>query len=172
MQERSYKSGSCVQKNCASLRVHPNSFSPTSVQFKGEINDALPRKRHQMRHLEFCAAHLRTRGSGVRVSPGAPAHSVKYARDLQFDRCLCGHRGVANSARRSRIGCANVRVDERTVGITLATCRWNTLVAISPRDATSCPCSCGPGAKRLDRRYILLPSLQRCALDAQFSNSA
>jgi hypothetical protein len=24
-----------------------------SVQFKGEINDALPRKRHQKRHLEF-----------------------------------------------------------------------------------------------------------------------
>jgi hypothetical protein len=32
------------------------SFSPTSVQFKGEINDALPRKRHQKRHLEFCIA--------------------------------------------------------------------------------------------------------------------
>ena len=31
-------------------------FSPTSVQFKGEINDALPRKRHQKRHLEFCIA--------------------------------------------------------------------------------------------------------------------
>ena len=32
--------------------------SPTSVQFKGEINDALPRKRHQKRHLEFCTAYL------------------------------------------------------------------------------------------------------------------
>ena len=31
-------------------------FSPNSVQFKGEINDALPRKRHQKRHLEFCTA--------------------------------------------------------------------------------------------------------------------
>src|SRR6267143_4627882 len=47
-------------------------FSPTSVQFKGEMNDALPRKRHQKRHLEFCTAYLRSRGSGVRVPPGAP----------------------------------------------------------------------------------------------------
>ena len=45
---------------------------PTSVQFKGEINDALPRKRHQKRHLEFCTTHLLCRGSAVRVSPGAP----------------------------------------------------------------------------------------------------
>src|SRR5437016_12892630 len=53
-------------------RTMPISFSPTSVQFKGEINDALPRKRHQKRHLDFCTAYLRSRGSGVRVSPGAP----------------------------------------------------------------------------------------------------
>ena|SRR6267154_1929341 len=32
------------------------SIPPNSVQFKGEINDALPRKRHQKRHLEFCTA--------------------------------------------------------------------------------------------------------------------
>jgi hypothetical protein len=32
------------------------SFSPTSVQFKDEISDAFPRKRHQQRHLEFCIA--------------------------------------------------------------------------------------------------------------------
>jgi hypothetical protein len=31
-------------------------FGQTSVQFKGEINDALPRKRHQKRDLEFCTA--------------------------------------------------------------------------------------------------------------------
>jgi leucyl-tRNA synthetase len=31
-------------------------FGPSSVQLKGEINDALPRKRHQKRHLEFCIA--------------------------------------------------------------------------------------------------------------------
>ena len=61
-----------VQKNCATLRVHPNVFSPTSVQFKSEINDAFPRKRHQQRHLEFCTAYLLSRGSGVRISPGAP----------------------------------------------------------------------------------------------------
>src|SRR6266550_3946864 len=49
-------------------------FSPTSVQFKVEISDACPRKRHQQRHLEFCTAYLLSRGSGVRVSPGAPSH--------------------------------------------------------------------------------------------------
>jgi hypothetical protein len=47
-------------------------FSPMSVQFKGEINDALPRKRHQKRHLDFCTAHLLSRMSGVRFPPGAP----------------------------------------------------------------------------------------------------
>ena len=61
------------------LRAHRKSFSPTSVQFKGEINDALPRKRHQKRHLEFCNAYLRSRGSGVRISPGAPDSIVFYA---------------------------------------------------------------------------------------------
>src|SRR5216684_2663117 len=73
MQERCYESGSCVQKNCASLGGHPESFSPTSVQFKGEINDALPRKRHQKRHLEFCNAYLLSRMSWVRVPPGTPS---------------------------------------------------------------------------------------------------
>jgi hypothetical protein len=57
---------------CAILGVHPSGFSPPSVQFKSEINDALPRKRHQKRHLEFCAAYLLSRGSPVRVWPGAP----------------------------------------------------------------------------------------------------
>ena len=49
-------------------------FSPTSVQFKSELNDAFPHKRHQKRHLEFCTAHLRSRMPQVRVLPGAPAH--------------------------------------------------------------------------------------------------
>src|ERR1700681_192980 len=64
--------------------------SPTSVQFKGEINDALPRKRHQKRHLEFCTAYLRSRGSGVRISPGAPPnpHNVLLLRCNQFDFLL------------------------------------------------------------------------------------
>src|SRR5229473_680772 len=31
MQERCYESGSCVQKNCASLGVHPKGRSPTSA---------------------------------------------------------------------------------------------------------------------------------------------
>src|SRR6266403_2862900 len=56
------------------LGVHPNCFSPPSVQFKGEINDALPRKRHQKRHLEFCTAYLLRRMPQVRVLPGAPSH--------------------------------------------------------------------------------------------------
>src|SRR6266853_2104592 len=82
MQERFYESGSCVQKNCASLGVHPSCFSPSSVQFKGEINGALPRKRHQKRHLEFCTAYLLSRGSGVRVSPGAPLTPTLFAHGI------------------------------------------------------------------------------------------
>src|SRR6266576_931393 len=72
MQESFYESGNCVQIICAIQGVHPKSFSPTSVQFKGKINDALPRKRHQKRHLEFCTAYLLSRGSPVRGWPGAP----------------------------------------------------------------------------------------------------
>jgi len=43
-----------------------------ACQFKSQINGALPCKLHQKQHLEFCTVYLRTRGSGVRVSPGAP----------------------------------------------------------------------------------------------------
>src|ERR1700690_3851202 len=63
-------------ENCLDLsaryRICRFGFSPTSVQFKSEINDAFPCKRHQKRHLEFCIAHLLSRGSGVRLPPGAP----------------------------------------------------------------------------------------------------
>jgi hypothetical protein len=52
-------------------RGSSHGFSPTSVQFKSEINDALPRKRHQKRHLEFCTALLLSRGLEVRSPPGA-----------------------------------------------------------------------------------------------------
>jgi hypothetical protein len=52
--------------------VHPSHFSPTSVQFKGEINGAFLCKRHQKQHLEFLTAFLRTRRPGVRIPPGAP----------------------------------------------------------------------------------------------------
>jgi hypothetical protein len=31
-------------------------FSPMSVQYKSETNDALPGKRHQKRHLDFCTS--------------------------------------------------------------------------------------------------------------------
>jgi len=51
-------------------------FSPTSVQFKSEINDAPPRKRHQKRPLDFYTAHLLSRMSWVRVPPGAPLHFI------------------------------------------------------------------------------------------------
>jgi hypothetical protein len=54
--------------------LQSKSFSPTSVQFKGEISDALPRKRHQERHLDFCTAFLLSRIAQVRVLPGAPSH--------------------------------------------------------------------------------------------------
>ncbi len=57
---------------CAILGVHPSHFSPTSVQLKNEINGAFPCKRHQKQHLEFCTAYLLSRGSPVRVWPGAP----------------------------------------------------------------------------------------------------
>src|SRR5467141_1172467 len=67
-----------VERNAPPGRVSQTGqfFSPPSVQFKGEINDTLPRKRHQKRHLEFCTAYLLSRGSRVRVSPGAPLSSI------------------------------------------------------------------------------------------------
>src|SRR5437667_2767143 len=66
MQERFYESGSCVQKNCAILGVHPKGFRPTSVQFKGRINSDKARKRHQTRHLEFYTPQLLTEGLQIR----------------------------------------------------------------------------------------------------------
>src|ERR1700674_4681537 len=103
MQEHFYESGNCVQIICATLGVHPKHFSPTSVQFKSEINDALPRKRHQKRHLEFCTAYLLSRGSGVRISPGAPltpSLSVTYRRLflLFFRQQADCHKNVLASA--------------------------------------------------------------------------
>src|SRR5260370_2743063 len=47
-------------------------------QFKSEINDAFPHKRHQKRHLDFWTAHLLSRGSPVRVWPGAPLNSTQH----------------------------------------------------------------------------------------------
>jgi hypothetical protein len=41
---------SCSERPCHSKRS-PHCFSATSVQLRGEINGALPRKRHQMRAL-------------------------------------------------------------------------------------------------------------------------
>ena len=39
-------------------KLNVSNFSPSSAHFKGEINDVLPRKRHQQRHLEFCTVYL------------------------------------------------------------------------------------------------------------------
>src|SRR5580692_1407170 len=51
MQEHFYESGSWVQKNCASLGVHPG----LSVQLRSNssrwLHREVPRERHQMRHL-------------------------------------------------------------------------------------------------------------------------
>jgi hypothetical protein len=47
-------------RNCAIQGVHPKNFSPTSVQFKSEINGTFLCKRHQKQHLEFLTAFLRT----------------------------------------------------------------------------------------------------------------
>src|SRR5258708_32209408 len=73
-----------LTKDGAILGVHPKKFGPTSVQFKGEINDTHPRKRHQKRHLEFCTAYLLSRGLGVRVSPGAPVFTCEFQHRLPF----------------------------------------------------------------------------------------
>src|ERR1700730_6366067 len=72
MQERCHESGSCVQKNCASLGVHPILFSPTSVQFKGEISGEFSCKRYQRQHLEFSAVYFGTRRSKVQILSPRP----------------------------------------------------------------------------------------------------
>jgi len=48
------------------------SFSPSSVQFKSEINGAFLCKRHQKQHLKFWNTVLRSKRSRVRITPGAP----------------------------------------------------------------------------------------------------
>jgi len=52
--ELEVRNGSC--ERCNRDFSDAQSVSPASVQLKGEINGALPRKRHQQRHLEFCIA--------------------------------------------------------------------------------------------------------------------
>jgi hypothetical protein len=61
-----------LHSNGESTTLLPH-FSPSSVQLKSEINGAFLCKRHQQRHLEFCTVCLLSRGSGVRISPGAPS---------------------------------------------------------------------------------------------------
>src|SRR5271169_3845055 len=94
MQESLYESGNCVQIICAIQGVHPSHFSPTSVQFKGDIDDAFLCKRHQKQRLEFLTAFLRTRRPGVRIPPGAPLLVNKNKGDLNSTGkwvCLAVH---------------------------------------------------------------------------------
>ena len=59
--------------------IGPRDIAPTSVRLKSEINDALPPKRHQTRHAEFCAAHLLSSESGAKVCTrgrGLTAHGL------------------------------------------------------------------------------------------------
>jgi hypothetical protein len=70
------------------IGVHVTHFSPSSVQFKSEINGALLCKRHQQQHLDFLTAFLRTRRSGVRIPPGAPFISLESDTCSHFQRRL------------------------------------------------------------------------------------
>jgi hypothetical protein len=83
MQESFYESGNCVQIICAIQGVHPKDFSPTSVQFKSEINGAVPCKRHQRQHLEFFTTFFGTRRTVVQI------HSP---RPLLLGPAIYGHR--------------------------------------------------------------------------------
>ena len=62
-------SGRC---EAAVVMTSPQKFSPLSVQFKGEISDVVPRKRHQKRHLDYRTPYLLSRMLWVRIPPGAP----------------------------------------------------------------------------------------------------
>ena len=56
-------------------------FSPSSVQFKGEISGGFPRKRHQKRHLDFCTPCLLSRmlpAPGDTIDGGGPVHIHKH----------------------------------------------------------------------------------------------
>src|SRR5439155_9559019 len=66
--------------------IHLISFSPSSVQFKGEINDALPRKRHQKRHLEFCSAYLPIHSRGLHRYMGYSTGAQPIAQLQQLSR--------------------------------------------------------------------------------------
>jgi hypothetical protein len=48
-------------------------FSPTSVQFKSQINGAGPCKRHQSQHLEFSTTFFGTRRSVVQIHSPRPS---------------------------------------------------------------------------------------------------
>jgi len=59
------------------LGMQPERFQSNFGPVQGEISDALPRKRHQRRHLEFCNAYLLSRMAQVRVLPGAISLNCK-----------------------------------------------------------------------------------------------
>ena len=96
---------------CAPLPAGHTYFSPTSVQFKSEINGAFLCKRHQKQHLEFLTAFLRTRRPGVRIPPGAPfslinrrfSHPCIPLTQFRFSRILLSgksHRPTVRSSKR------------------------------------------------------------------------
>ncbi|SRR6266550_3482036 len=67
-------------------------FSPTSVQFKGEINGALPCKRHQKRHFEFCTAYLlkeRVLQSLSTVAESRGGTILKAVHLIRGGNCFC-----------------------------------------------------------------------------------
>jgi len=57
-------------------RGSPQNFRPTSVQFKGRINNGKARKRHQTRHLEFYASLLTAECSTVELPGSSRATTI------------------------------------------------------------------------------------------------
>src|SRR6266852_681026 len=77
MQEHFYESGSCVQKNCASLGVHPILFRPTGVQNSPNCIAKLCRNS-----LSVLANHVRVDRLRNRRAVGVPESLL-----TQFLRC-------------------------------------------------------------------------------------
>ena len=63
------------------------SFGATSVQLKGWLHRAFPRKRYQMRHLVDFIAFLEGRRS-IQLSYGRPVFSFYFNRLQTFEQLL------------------------------------------------------------------------------------
>jgi hypothetical protein len=103
---RSSRQPSCFTRTESPRPCYPNHFSPSSVQLKSETNGVFLCKRHQQRHLEFCTVYLRTRGAGVRVSPGAPLLTNKTKAICSFLQIgeVCGFEPCYQFATRGNPG--------------------------------------------------------------------